>query len=294
MRFEPTRIGNELLAALAQARPDDGVRIWPLGQSGILAQFNKATVLIDPYLSNHCEAVLHRPFDHRRMTRAPLDPSELTDIDVLICTHDHLDHLDPPTVRTLRDASPTCVLVLPRAATKTADDLDWPQDRVYGTKSGDAIHLAGLVITAFAVPHDDFDYDPGTDYPYQGYVISDGSISIGHVGDARSHPAVVTALYSLQPDVLCLPINGRDASRAAMGFAGNMNGSEAAELAHTVGEKHVIPMHFDMFAQNVDVDALDGFVRAAQQWPDMTVHAPVVGESIDIFGGAITDNLGAK
>jgi len=265
---------------MAEPVPPGSLRVWPLGQSGMVLQFETATVLIDPYLSNHCEAVLRRPFDHRRLTRAPLDPSELVEVDILICTHDHLDHLDPPTVRTLRDASPSAVLVLPLAAAEVAYGLDWPPERVWPTRAGDALDLAGLRLSAFAVPHDDFDYDPSRDYPYQGYVIRGGDLGVGHVGDARSHPWVVAALANLGPDLVCLPINGRDQRRADLGFAGNMNGQEAADLAHAVGVRHVMPMHFDMFAQNVDEGALASFIRAADQWPDLTVHLPTVGQPV--------------
>ena len=44
-----------------------------------------------------------------------------------------------------------------------------------------------------------------------------------------------SVLAALHPDLLCLPINGRDETRAAMGFAGNMTAEEAVELAARCG-----------------------------------------------------------
>ena len=112
--IEPTRIGAALLQAVDRHPvPVGSVAVWPLGQSGLLLRFPSARVYVDLYLSNHCEAVLARPFDHRRTTRAPMDPAEIRDADVVICTHDHLDHLDVPTMRTLASASPDAVVVAP-------------------------------------------------------------------------------------------------------------------------------------------------------------------------------------
>jgi L-ascorbate metabolism protein UlaG (beta-lactamase superfamily) len=48
-------------------------------------------------------------------------------------------------------------------------------------------------------------------------------------------------------DVALLPINGYKAERRV---AGNMNGSEAAQLAKEIGAGIVIPHHFEMFEFN--------------------------------------------
>ena len=48
-------------------------------------------------------------------------------------------------------------------------------------------------------------------------------------------------------DVALLPINGRDQARRV---AGNLNGAQAARLAHDINAKLVIPCHYDMFEFN--------------------------------------------
>ena len=59
-----------------------------------------------------------------------------------------------------------------------------------------------------------------------------------------------------------LPINGRDAEREALGIVGNMDASEAAQLAHEIGAHAAVPMHWDMFASNPGDPA--AFVAATQ------------------------------
>jgi L-ascorbate 6-phosphate lactonase len=57
-------------------------------------------------------------------------------------------------------------------------------------------------------------------------------------------------LSELAPDVLMIPINGRDHMRESRGIVGNMNETEAAWLCAEVGPAFVIPMHYDAIAGN--------------------------------------------
>ncbi|MFE7392207.1 MBL fold metallo-hydrolase [Streptomyces sp. NPDC057582] len=283
--IEPSRIGDALLADINRDVAEGSVVIWPLEQSGLALRFPGRTVYIDLYLSNHCEAVLARPFDHRRMSRAPLDASEIVNADVVICSHDHLDHLDVPTLRSLRDSSPQAVVVAPLAARSTLLDLGWPGARIRSTKGGETVEVAGLCLTSFPVPHDDYDEDSELGHPYQGYVVSDGRATVAHVGDARADARLAAELARHAADLLCLPINGRDEHRAALGFAGNMNAAEAVELAASAGVRRVMPMHYDMFDQNVDPHALDGFRTALTSRPALEMIRPGIGDAAVIESG---------
>ncbi len=69
------------------------MKITWLGQAGLLFESDEMTVIVDPYLSNSCEK--NDPSTKRRV---PID-NKYFDIkpDVLIFTHNHLDHFDPET-----------------------------------------------------------------------------------------------------------------------------------------------------------------------------------------------------
>lgn len=264
--IDPVLAGAPLMDEIRTAAPAPGaVGVWRTGQAGVVCRFAAGTVWIDQYLSNHCEAILPAPFDHRRMTRAPLDPAEVDVGDVVICTHDHPDHLDPPTVRTLARQLPGARIVVPAAAVGIVRDLGWDDARVVGTRAGDEVRVGGLTITALAVAHEDFDEDPVTGHPYQGYVVSDGAVSVAHLGDTVAHERIAAALRRLDVDVLFVPVNGRSPERAALGFAGNTSAEEAVDLAVAAGVAHVVPVHYDMFAQNVDADALSRFRATARR-----------------------------
>ena len=279
--IEPKAMGAALLESVRPA-PESGAQVVRLGQAGVLLRYPTATVLIDPCLSNHCEAVLDRPFDHRRATRAPLDPAEIESADLILCTHDHLDHFDVPTLRSLRDASPASTLLCPNACIELADNINWPGSRIAGMDAGDTISIKGVRISAFEVAHDEVEKVNGHER-FLGYVVRSADLTLVHVGDARATPELADTIRAWDPDVLLLPINGRTPARQAMGFAGNMNATEAVELAIDAGAALVIPMHYDMFPQNTDPEALADFQEQAAA-AALPVRIADVGELITIEG----------
>ena len=85
---------------------------------------------------------------------------------------------------------------------------------------------------------------------FLGFVVEIGGIRFFHAGDGLVYPELPAAVSALAPDVLMLPINGRDHMREAAGIVGNMNETEAAWLCAQVGPSYVIPMHYDAIKGN--------------------------------------------
>jgi L-ascorbate metabolism protein UlaG (beta-lactamase superfamily) len=85
---------------------------------------------------------------------------------------------------------------------------------------------------------------------FLGYVVEIGGIRFYHAGDGLVYPELPTVLAALAPDVLMLPINGRDHMRESAGIVGNMNETEAAWLCAQVAPSYVIPMHYDAIEHN--------------------------------------------
>ncbi|WP_431921576.1 MBL fold metallo-hydrolase [Nonomuraea jabiensis] len=81
-------------AELRPVDPGEVALTW-LGHASWLVRTATHTILIDPVLSTAIPGV--RP----RLTPPGLDATELPPIDVLLISHDHVDHLDWPTVARL-------------------------------------------------------------------------------------------------------------------------------------------------------------------------------------------------
>jgi len=69
------------------------MKIRFLGQSGYVLKSANTQIIIDPYLSDIVNRVANRP----RTLPIPMAPKDIS-CDAVICTHNHLDHLDPDTV----------------------------------------------------------------------------------------------------------------------------------------------------------------------------------------------------
>ncbi len=81
---------------------DTLTRITWLGHSSFLIETGGKKVLIDPIFSQYAapHPMLGRARFHREM---PITIPELSDIDVIIISHDHYDHLDYPSIDQLKD-----------------------------------------------------------------------------------------------------------------------------------------------------------------------------------------------
>ena len=69
--------------------------LW-LGQNGFLVKGKNCVVFFDPYLSDFAEQWTYGwENEHVRMASIPLQAKELFGIDYVLCSHDHVDHIDP-------------------------------------------------------------------------------------------------------------------------------------------------------------------------------------------------------
>ena len=106
--IKPVLSDDSLLADIKAASGDtEHWRLWWLGQSGFLVQWQNKHLLIDPYLSDSLTkkyAATDKP--HIRMTEIPIDPARLDFTDVVTSSHNHTDHLDHETLWPLIAANP--------------------------------------------------------------------------------------------------------------------------------------------------------------------------------------------
>jgi L-ascorbate metabolism protein UlaG (beta-lactamase superfamily) len=235
----------------ATARRRDGLRVWWLGQSGFLAQFDRGHVLFDPYLSDSLTtkyAATDKP--HVRMTARVVAPGRLNFIDVATASHAHTDHLDGDTLIPLIKANPWLRLVLPEASRAIAAErlkIDAQSPILRGADAGKLVQIAPYELHAVPAAHNIVERDDQGLCKFLGYVAKLGPWTIYHSGDTLRYDGIVEALSKFRIDVALLPING---DRPERRVAGNLNGREAARLAKEIGAGVVIPCHYDMFEFN--------------------------------------------
>jgi len=248
--IRPVQSHDTLLADIqASNRRDGGFRLWWLGQSGFLLQWQGVHVLLDPYLSDSLTKKYSKTDKpHVRMTELVIDPARLSFADIASSTHNHTDHLDADTLCPILARNPSLKLVVPEAnRALVAERLKIDPAVPIGLDDGTSVELSGIRFSAVAAAHETVDRDERGRAQYLGYVLQFGGWSVYHSGDTVRYEGIAEKLRSFKIDVALLPINGRAPERR---IPGNLFGREGAQLAKDIGAKLVIPCHYEMFEFN--------------------------------------------
>jgi L-ascorbate metabolism protein UlaG (beta-lactamase superfamily) len=257
-----TTLASPLLDELARYEPPTpAVALSWLGQSGVALRLGGATVLVDPFLSPHPE----------RLVPPPFAAEEGRGVDVVLVTHDHLDHLDEAALPAIATASPRAVVIVPRDVADRVAELGVERSRVKALSPEARTEIGTVTVDAVPACHGEGMADAYRLGPFLGYVVSAGGAHVYHAGDTILFDGLVERLRELRVDLALLPINGRDAKREAEGIVGNIDAREAAHLARDIGADAVVPLHWDMFASNPGDPA--AFVAAAETTVIVPRHA---------------------
>lgn len=258
--IEPALKDEAFLADVAAARREcasDELAVWWLGQSGFLLCHRGECLLFDPYLSDSLTrkyAATDKP--HVRMSARVVDPARLDFVRVVTSTHAHTDHLDPETLRPLLDAAPGARLVAPAANQAIVEERvgESRRGRVVLMREGEPVTLGGFRLQTVPAAHEALGPE------YVGFVVEVGPFRIYHSGDTLRYHGMAERLRPFAVDLALLPINGQAPERRV---AGNLSGEAAAQLAHDIGARFVVPCHYDLFAFNTASPA--AFVQACER-----------------------------
>ena len=230
------------------AVPEGAVGLSWLGQAGFILRSGGTTALFDPFLAPY----------RGRMYESGLAAAQAEGVDLVLCTHEHVDHFDADSAQAIARTSPGAVFVVPTPIVDMVTEAGVAPDRVVGLQPGETVELAGLGIGAVPAMHgvtmeDAYGFGEslsGGLVRFLGYVVDAGDVRLYHAGDTIHFEGMETTLRELKIDVAMLPINGRDPEREARGIVGNLTEREAAWLAKEIAAGVVLPMHYDLFERN--------------------------------------------
>ncbi len=194
--------------------------IW-LGQAGLLFSTDQTTILIDPYFSDSAASVAV----HRKIGV----PDFVWDIkpDLMLFTHDHIDHFDPETVPHFIHSKSAITVLSPCSVWENIRRTGGNNNFVRVSPGVVWSHGDVTVITVGAVHSD----------PYAvGFIIECEGKTYYITGDTLFCPPLYKELNK-NIDVVFLPINGK---------GNNMNAADAAKLCDLIDAKLAVPIHFGM------------------------------------------------
>lgn len=234
-----------------------GARLYWLGQAGFVIDTPDLRIVIDPYLSDSLATKYRgRAFAHERMMPVPIEAEDLKDVDWVLSTHSHTDHLDPGTLPALARANPACRFLVPRSARAVALERGVPAERMVTCNCDDVVELhspgchRSASVSVLPAAHEQRQFDDEGNDLFLGYVIDLHGVTVYHSGDTIPFDALHEALAGRQIDAALLPVNGRDDNRRSNGVPGNLSLHEALELVARHDISVFIGHHFDMFDFN--------------------------------------------
>jgi L-ascorbate metabolism protein UlaG (beta-lactamase superfamily) len=129
--------------------PKDGLRITWLGHSTVLVEIDGHRILVDPVWGERAS-----PFEStgpKRFHAAPLPLDQLPDIDAVVISHDHYDHLDHQTVVALGDKVP--LYAVPLGVGAHLEHWGVPPDRIVELDWWGEVRVGDVALTATPARH---------------------------------------------------------------------------------------------------------------------------------------------
>ncbi len=201
------------------------MKVTWLGQAGLMFDFDGIIVIIDPYLSNSVEKI--QPHNKRRVK---VDENFLKiKPDVIVLTHNHLDHTDPETLKYYLGAN-TKVTVLAsfNAWNNVRNEFGGIFNNYVSFNRGSVWTEKGIKFEAVYAEHSD-DYAIGVIITYKDKVYY-------VTGDTLYSKKIFEDL-PCKIDYVFLPVNG---------MGNNMNMIDAKNFCDKIGS-FAIPMHCGLF-----------------------------------------------
>lgn len=227
------------------------MKVTWLTQAGLLFENGNVTVMVDPYLSDAVGEI----YPERRR-RIPADESFFEKKpDVILITHDHIDHLDFQTLeRFFSSAERSITVIAPQNAYEKLIKKGWNHNYVM-LNPHSVWSERGITFYAVHAEH--------SDRTAVGYILDDGEKTYYVSGDTLYNYDVIDEVLELVEDGVdyaFVPINGR---------GNNMNAKDAADFAYEIDAKTAIPLHYGLF------DDIDPAVFDFEDSLILTPYVPV-------------------
>ncbi|MEH6911149.1 MAG: MBL fold metallo-hydrolase [Oceanicoccus sp.] len=238
----PLRVENDGAFLRENSRHSKPTVTW-IGHATLLVQIEHVTFLTDPIWSNRPSPV--PIFGPRRFVQPGLAFEDLPPIDFVLISHNHYDHLDLPTLRSLAERNADTVFFVPMGngdllrgqGIANVQELDWGQTATY---KGATIHC---------LPSQHWSKRSLTDNHkalWSSWAVTGDERRFYFAGDTGYFPGFEEIGRKLGPfDLAAVPIGAYEPR--AMMRESHMNPEEAVRAAQDLRAETALGIHFGTF-----------------------------------------------
>ena len=201
------------------------MKITWLGQAGLMLETEGVRIMVDPYLSNSVAAI--EPHNERRV---PVDERFLSVTpDILVLTHNHLDHTDPETLaHYLGENTSVCVLASENAYLNVRKRFGGLKNNYVRFNAGTEWTERGIRFRAVYAEHSD---------SHAIGVLIEAEGKVYYVTGDTLYNARILSELPKHIDCVFIPVNG---------VGNNMNMTDAKRFCEQIGAP-AVPMHCGLF-----------------------------------------------
>lgn len=230
---------SDIVPTLEARQVDEGLRLWWFGGPSYAIKSPRTIVYVDPFHSGP------REDNAQGFIRAIPNyffPDTVKRADMVISTHDHLDHCDPDTLRPIYANTNARFAAAPSSARMMAG-WGFAAERVWTMRPGATLTVGDVTLMAY----------PSRDYEEEDaatFVLTSGGCSVFIGGDTlylddlvrvgREHTIdlAIFALARNRPDIIAQQVYA--------------DAAEIARAARALGARRVLPVHWDIWREWVE------------------------------------------
>jgi L-ascorbate 6-phosphate lactonase len=267
--------GDWLVRSEIEAADPEGLSLWFLGCNGFVIRSPEATVYVDPYFGDgHPPGVV-------RMIPVPMDPADATVCDAVLATHEHIDHMHPPSYGPLVHDLGADVYA-PGASFDDPDydgPLEVPEPGRTRVEPGDTFEIGDLTI------HVRDSHDPDSLEPVS-YVFEHEAGTVFHGGDSKPAPGfeAIGREFDIDVGILAFGTRGNIAdteTNTTDRVSWYMHGDQVIEAANDLRIDRLLPTHYDMW-NGVDGDRKVIFEHARTHKYPRRIDPIRIGDRVDL------------
>ena len=248
-----------------------------LSHSTVLINFFGVWILTDPVFSERIGPSLGIvQIGPKRYIQSALTINELPDIDIVLLSHAHYDHIDLPSLR-LKSAKYILTAKITTDILKKADisdpyELGWGENVRLNSKIGDT------EITAIEVVHWGKRWPDNTYRGYNGYIIKREEKAILFAGDTAYTSLFSTYRRYGKYDIAIMPIGAYDPW-----IRHHCTPEQAVQMANDAGAKYIVPVHHQTFKLSDEPmdEPIQRFQKALENEPER-IAVKEIGETFSV------------